>query len=310
MAVENWGQPTLTAVVDIKDPEALKAALEGVTVVINCAGPFQELGAGVVEAAISVGAHYLDCTGEQSFIRHCYDELDDQASEAGSLIVNAMAFEYALGTWLGASLLGEGEGPLAVKVLYRLDTPMVTRGTYLSMKKEGEAGGYGFKDGMLTPMDPAEDFWRPHFPGRKRKSMGVFVPLGECHLLPRGDERIKDCMTFMSFPKKASRQEHLLEGEKAEDGQPFGPTDEERAASTFGVAAEVVEGEGNTRRAFLEGVDPYGTTAKLLTWGTQRILLGEAFGPGVLSPEEAFGSGAGLGFLLEEEGFSVAGDDG
>src|SRR5688500_17993294 len=58
-----------TRVVDARDEAALREAFAGTTVVASCAGPFLELGFGPVAAAIGVGAHYLDTTGEQEFVR-------------------------------------------------------------------------------------------------------------------------------------------------------------------------------------------------------------------------------------------------
>lgn len=54
----------------IDDPQALIAAFDGAATVINAAGPFIFTG---LRAAIAAGAHYVDTTGEQPWIRDTFD---------------------------------------------------------------------------------------------------------------------------------------------------------------------------------------------------------------------------------------------
>src|SRR5215470_1591699 len=71
------GRPGMqTAVVDVLKPETYPPALEAARVLINCAGPFTDLGIPVVQAAAERGIHYLDTTGEQHFIKQVYDRFN------------------------------------------------------------------------------------------------------------------------------------------------------------------------------------------------------------------------------------------
>ena len=71
------GAPTRAASVD--DPESLRALLDGVDVLINCAGPFTLAGEPVVRAAVDAGVHYVDSTGEQPFIRMVFERYGAEA---------------------------------------------------------------------------------------------------------------------------------------------------------------------------------------------------------------------------------------
>ena len=51
--------------------EELLAMLEGVTVVLHCAGPFFRTSAVMVQACLDAGAHYLDITGEIAVFEAC-----------------------------------------------------------------------------------------------------------------------------------------------------------------------------------------------------------------------------------------------
>ena len=63
-------------VADARDESALRDAFEGVSVVASCAGPFLEIGLAPVAAAVGAGAHYLDTTGEQEFVRLIHDRIE------------------------------------------------------------------------------------------------------------------------------------------------------------------------------------------------------------------------------------------
>src|SRR5688572_24083337 len=58
-------------------------ALDGCNVIINCAGPFTELGEPVVREAVRRGIHYLDTTGEQAFIRLVIEKYGPLAEQQG-----------------------------------------------------------------------------------------------------------------------------------------------------------------------------------------------------------------------------------
>ena len=65
-------------VADARDEAALRAAFDGASVVASLAGPFLEIGLAPVRAAAAVGAHYLDSTGEQEFVRLVHDEIETE----------------------------------------------------------------------------------------------------------------------------------------------------------------------------------------------------------------------------------------
>jgi len=90
------------AAAPVHDAGALAAAARGATVVVSCAGPFLRVGEPVVRAAIDAGAHYLDTTGEQAFLRDVLERFDSAARRAGVAVVPSCGFEIALGDYLAA----------------------------------------------------------------------------------------------------------------------------------------------------------------------------------------------------------------
>ena len=65
------------------DVESLARAFEGAKIVCNTVGPFVNFGLTTVEAALRARCHYLDTTGEQSFIRAARERFDEPFRQAG-----------------------------------------------------------------------------------------------------------------------------------------------------------------------------------------------------------------------------------
>lgn len=77
---------------DLDDPKALQQALEQVTLVAHCAGPFSRTGQPMINACLATHTHYLDITGEiDAFIaaraRH------DEAVAADIIICAGVGFD-------------------------------------------------------------------------------------------------------------------------------------------------------------------------------------------------------------------------
>ena len=68
----------------VDDGPSLRALVDGADVLINCAGPFTYAGEPVVRAAVDAGVHYVDSTGEQSFMRMVFDRYGPDAERAAS----------------------------------------------------------------------------------------------------------------------------------------------------------------------------------------------------------------------------------
>jgi short subunit dehydrogenase-like uncharacterized protein len=82
-------------VADATRPATLQPLFRGSRVLVNCAGPFTDLGEAVVAQAALNGVHYLDTTNELGYVYRMqgYDTL---ARKNGAAIVPACGFEVAL----------------------------------------------------------------------------------------------------------------------------------------------------------------------------------------------------------------------
>src|SRR5215469_9807107 len=94
-------------VASLDDPASLDRALLGASLVINCAGPFVDTAAPVIEAALRARIHYLDVTAEQAVALAVFERFSDAARTAGVLIVPSMAFYGGLGDMLATAAMGD-----------------------------------------------------------------------------------------------------------------------------------------------------------------------------------------------------------
>src|SRR3954463_16650149 len=85
------------AVADVGRPETVRALVQRGDVLVSCVGPFARWGAPAVEAAIDAGAHYLDSTGETSFIRRIFEHYGPRADAAGCALLTAMGYDWVPG---------------------------------------------------------------------------------------------------------------------------------------------------------------------------------------------------------------------
>ena len=66
----------------LDNPAAVEAGIHGVTVVLNCAGPFSHTWRPIADACLRTRAHYLDITGEAA-VFEALAARDAQAKAAG-----------------------------------------------------------------------------------------------------------------------------------------------------------------------------------------------------------------------------------
>jgi short subunit dehydrogenase-like uncharacterized protein len=277
-------------VADAQSLGMLREAFAGASVVASCAGPFLELGTAPVEAALAEGAHYLDTTGEQAFVKLVHERLGDVAAAAGVAALPAFGFDYVPGD-LAARLAAEQvEGPLEdVVVAYSVTGFKSTRGTRSTIAAVMAQELMAWADGRLVPS---------RFGATTRK---IRFPFGEKTVVEwSGTEPItvprhtavRNVRSYVRAPAAAAHGGRVgklvgpVLGKLARFG-PAGPSEESRRGSRFTVVAEA-NGAAGTGRAVLTGSDPYGLTALLLVRGAQALLAGEARAAGVLAPAEAF----------------------
>jgi short subunit dehydrogenase-like uncharacterized protein len=91
---------------DLEDRDAVRAGLDGIGLVLHCAGPFSATCAPMLEACLAAGAHYLDITGEIDVFAHCHAQ-DARARERGIVVLPGAGFDVVPTDCLAALLKRE-----------------------------------------------------------------------------------------------------------------------------------------------------------------------------------------------------------
>ena len=294
------------------DVPALVDACAGAHVMVNCAGPYMEVGDGPAQAAVASGTHYIDCTGEQDFMRLLHRRLDAAARQAGVVVLPAMGFDYAPGDLLCSLLAGGLDQVDEFIVAYRTEGFSPSLGTLRSAARVLGAGGVRRVEGTLQPLSMHPRAHR--FIGDRQDSVVVPYPSGEALTVP-GHTGARTVTSLLAAPmpgllpgparRLAAR---ALPGVMRAAGGPLGlalgagsrilptgPSDDDREAAVGIVEAVGLDLDGRSVAGRITIHDVYGTTARLLV-AAARLLESDGGGgaSGVCAPAQVVAAGSFL----------------
>lgn len=261
----------------LDDPAAVEAGLAGTFAVLNCAGPYGQTAAPLMEAALRGGCHYLDVSAEIDSYRWAQN-LDARATAAGVMLLPGSGGSVAMLGSLAAHAVARVAEPRSISVALRVSGPM-SHGSVLSAAESVTSEVLALQDGRLVSLDaaPARRF---DFGGGAVDCFAATLP----DLLTIGQlTGIGDVGTFVHVAGGAFPQGDT---ETLADG----PTDEERASHRYQAVAEVVGANGQIVRSRLDTVNGYSFTPLAATEAARRVLAGE-MKPGFQTPAELFGAG-------------------
>jgi short subunit dehydrogenase-like uncharacterized protein len=302
------------AVASLEDPDSLRRLLDEARVVINCAGPFTLAGEAVVRAAIDTGTHYVDSTGEQTYMRMVFERLGAEAERRGVALVPAMGFDYVPGDCI-ARLAAIGHEPLErLTIAYSVKGFGMSRGTMRSGLEMMKGGDVVYEDGD----------WRPARLGVFRANFGFPDPIGEQPMVryPSGEvltiprhtrtREVRSLITARTVAPGpvAPALPFLRPGlaltlrtplrralGRAIEFLPEGPPDDERRSAEFTIVAEARGEDGRRCRGVVRGKDVYGLTAITLVHGAELMWAEGYDRAGALGPAAAYDPGRFLDYL-------------
>jgi len=276
-AVGNAHRELEVRVASVDDPASLDRAISGARAVINCAGPFIDTAAPVIEAALRARIHYLDVAAEQLAVLATFERFADVARDAGIVIAPAMAFYGGLADLLATAAIGNWAAADEICIAIALDSWEPTRGTRLTGQRN-PGRRFVFSDNRLERADPPPGrTW--NFPAPFGPQDVVGLSLAETIIIPR----------HLSTPEiRAYINLAPLTDLRNPDTPPPTAADESgRSAQIFLVDVVVRKGE-EERRAVARGRDIYAITAPIVVEATQRVVNGLARTIGVAAAGDLF----------------------
>jgi short subunit dehydrogenase-like uncharacterized protein len=291
-------------------------------VLVSTAGPFVKVGRPVVEAAVDVGAVYLDSSGEPPFIRQVFEEFGPRAERTGAVLLTAFGYDYVPGNLAGAlALAAAGSAATRVRVGYfvsgdiRRGTSAGTRASVIDTLLEP---GYAFRGGRVVTERSAAQVTSFEVEGRRREAFSIGA--SEHFALPRlrtsGPGRsatpatLTDVGVYLGWFGRATRlvqygstlavAMHRVPGVRHAVDTLARRIQHTRAAPDAAVTirtdvvAEAADAKGRVLAlAHLVGGDPYSFTAPFLAWTASQAAAQTATQSmrpaGALGPVEAFG---------------------
>ncbi|PRA44900.1 hypothetical protein CQ062_24205 [Ochrobactrum sp. MYb68] len=251
--------------------------LAGISVLLNCAGPFVRTADALMKAAIRNGIHYLDTAAELDSYRLA-ETLDEDSRAAGVMLMPGGGGSVAM---LG-SLAGHAASRVndARKIRIALHVAGgLSRGPAISAMENLTVETLARTDGRLVEI--AADGIRKFDFGKG--PVDCFpVTLPDLITIWRATG-VPDVETFVRVTGEGFPQGDL-------SLLPDGPSEEERLASRNQAAVEVTGADGKTVHSILDTVNGYTFTAMAAAEAGRRVLVGE-FRPGFQTPAALFGNG-------------------
>ena len=274
----------------------LDAALEEVTTVLHCAGPFSLTSRQMGEACIRTKTHYTDITGEIAVFEACA-AADKTAKDAGIMVMPGVGFDVVPSDCLAVHLKNRLPSATHLTLAF-YGMGRISHGTQSTMVMNAGKGGAVRRDGKIFPVPAA---WRTReidFGGGVKK-LGVTIPWGDVATAYHSTG-IPNIEVYTIAPKSALKAMKLSRylGWLMATGPvqkylqskipPGGPGDEERAKGKTLLWGEASDENGNRVETRLQCPEGYTTTALTALNITEKILAGD-FTPGFQTPAKAYG---------------------
>jgi short subunit dehydrogenase-like uncharacterized protein len=291
----------------LDDAAAVDRGLDGITLVLHCAGPFARTSRPMVDGCLRRRAHYLDITGEIPVFEACAAR-GEEARHAGVTLLPGTGFDVAPSDCLAAHLKERLPSATHLALGFQVGST-VSRGTATTMAENLHRGGVVRKDGVLTPV-PAGYKSREIDFGRGSVS-AVTIPWGdvatafhstgipnvEVYTAAPGATRAMLKLARVAAPLLATAGVQALL-KAAIQRAPRGPSADQRASARsylWGEARDAMR----TVVSRLSTPESYALTVQTALAAVEKVRAGGAR-PGFLTPSLAFGAD----FILHIPGVS------
>ena len=256
-------------VFNLDDKAAVNKALEGVSIVLHCAGPFSATSQPMIEGCLEQGCHYLDITGEISVFANAHGQ-SDEARRADIVLMPGVGFDVVPTDCLAATLVKALPAATAMALAFESGGQM-SPGTAKTSVEGLAGGGCVRRDGKLKRVALA---WKTReIPFKHGKRVAVTIPWGDVFTayISTG---VPDIEVYMSAPpsailrmKRLRMVKPLLSMQWVQnmikrriEKSVTGPGQDERERSQMQLWGEVSSADGRSVSATMTTPDGYDVT--------------------------------------------------
>ena len=279
-------------VFDLDRPE-----LEGVKLVLHCAGPFILTAKPMVKACLAAGVHYLDITGEIGVFEMVFSK-HDEAVKRGVTLLPGVGFDVVPTDCLAAKLHQMMPDAVELSLAFQSNGG-VSPGTFKTMIEGADRGSAIRRDGKIVGVPHLFDVREIPFATGKRTAMAI--PWGDVSTAYRttGIPNIRVYST--SSPRAIKRLRRMLPLMKLLKIKPLkrflqhlaskrtGPSAETRATARVELWGRVTNAAGQELTLTSNVAEGYAFTVVSSLAAVQRVLAGDGK-PGAWTPAGLFGA--------------------
>ena len=273
-----------------------KPGLEGMKLVLHCAGPFSQTSRQMVDACLAAKAHYLDVTGEIDVFEAVLSR-DAEARQSGIVLLPGTGFDVVPSDCLAAKLKAKLPTATSLELAFAV-RGRSSPGTLKTALENMPKGGLVRRGGKLQRVPAAFLTKEVRFADKPRTVMSI--PWGDIATAWKSTG-IPDITTYVSARPAAIRAAKLSRFTapllalapvqsflRRRIEQRKGPDAEERAKGSAQFWGRVSDGS-RSEEMTLTIVEGYTFTAVAAVECAQRVLAG-VVKPGAWTPSLAFGA--------------------
>jgi short subunit dehydrogenase-like uncharacterized protein len=262
----------------VEDADAIATGLDGISVLLNAAGPFAHTAEPLMSAAIRAGVHYLDFSAELDTYREAL-ALDGPARAAGVMLLPGSGGSVAMLGSLAGHTVSRVKNPRKISIALDVAGSMSRGSVTSASQKNVVTETLHLVDGELLTrsLDEVRDF---DFGSGPQSSFPVTLPdlvtIHQSTGVPNIEAFVH--VTGGVFPSGDLKD------------LPAGPSFDEREANRYHASVQVTDADGTVAHSVLDTVNGYTFTAMAAAEAARRVRGGEVRS-GFQTPAGLFGNG-------------------
>lgn len=269
-------------VANLDDHDALVSAFTGADTVISSLPAYVTHGEPVLAAAIDAGAHYVDMSGEQLFVKRVFDEYAARAEAAGVTLVPGVTDSNLPGDLLGYLTARRVSGPAEIVISHKSTSggngSKGSARTVFASLDWFRSGGWHYEDGEWRTGGTARHT-ELTFPGETEATAVAKFPQPPVLTIPRHTD-----VSYVEGVLDTAILGHLSEfTAETIESMPDEPSSDLR----YNLVVDARGADGHTVRGVVSGADSYRDSALMAVEAATRLASGSAKA-GALAAAEAF----------------------